>query len=42
MEKNKKHTYLQYALLFLLFTGGGAVAGAVCKTDSENGTHKKR
>ena len=28
MEKNKKHTYLHYALLFLLFTGGGAVAGA--------------
>lgn len=27
MEKNKKHTYLHYALLFLLFTGGGAVAG---------------
>lgn len=28
MEKNKKHTYLHYALLFLLFTGGGAAAGA--------------
>ena len=28
MEKNKKHTYLHYALLFLLFTGGGAVTGA--------------
>ena len=28
MEKNKQHTYLHYTLLFLLFTGGGAVAGA--------------
>lgn len=29
MERNKKHTYLHYALLFLLFTGGGAIAGLV-------------
>lgn len=28
MEKNKKHTYLHYALLFLLFTGGAAAGAA--------------
>ena len=29
MKKNKKQIYLHYALIFLLFAGGGAVAGAV-------------
>lgn len=28
MKKNKKQIYLHYALIFLLFAGGGAVAGA--------------
>lgn len=28
-KNNKKHTYLHYAVILLLFTGGGAIAGAI-------------